>query len=86
MKQRKCNTFGCEGIMRPTRRMWDYDSKISNPTYRIYKCCICGKENPWLAEPYSGFHMLSFNEASALSLLSDPDFYPPKPPMNRRRR
>lgn len=86
MRQRKCNQWGCDGIMRPTKKM-------HGETLRIFKCVVCGKENPWVDKPVLNglageLHLLSISEASGLSLLSDPMFYPPKNPylINRPRR
>jgi len=83
MRQRKCNQWYCEGIMRPTKKMY-------NDNLRIFRCVICGKENPWVSDPklnglFGELHLVSFSEASALSLLSDPVFYPPKAPQRRTR-
>jgi hypothetical protein len=90
MRERKCNQLGCNGLMRPTRQMWDCDGEISNPTCRIFKCQECGNLKPWLDKPllngcFGELHLISHSEASALSLMSDPIFYPPKVPQRRRR-
>jgi hypothetical protein len=87
-----CNKYGCDGVMRPTRKMWDLDGEIKNPTHRIFKCAICGTENPWVDKPvmngyFGELHIAEGLCASGLSMLSDPVFYPPKNPLlNRRRR
>ena len=84
MKIRKCNAFGCGGILRPTREFFN-ESKL----HRIFKCPVCGIQTPWLDKPVSdNLHAISSNEISGLSLLSDPEFYPPKNPilLNRPRR
>jgi hypothetical protein len=92
MKQRMCNKYGCAGVMRPTRKMWDLDGEVKNPTHRMFRCSVCGNENPWLDKPhlngqYGELHMMKDGCASGLSMSSDPIMYPPKNPLlNRRRR
>lgn len=80
MKARKCNQYGCSGLMRPTRKMWDLDGKFPDPTHRIFKCMNCGQENPWLDKPkpnsgaYGELHITDDGNASGLSMMSDPEF------------
>jgi hypothetical protein len=88
-----CNTYGCNGEMRPLRKMWNLDGEIKNSTHRMFKCTVCGKENPWLDKPVLNgtageFHCMGLGLASGLSLMSDPVFCPPKAPslLSRRRR
>lgn len=78
-KKRKCNQINCTGRMRPTRYL-----NTQNTQLRIFRCCVCGKENPWLDDPlldgsHGELHKLKNGEGhSGLSMLSDPIFYPPK--------
>ena len=75
---RMCNTANCDGEMFPTRRTAAHCSD-----YRIYRCPICGKENPWLDKPklngtFGELHCIETNMYSGLSMMSDPFIYPPK--------
>jgi hypothetical protein len=65
--------------MLPTKKMWDAEGKIDNPTHRMFKCSECGFEAPWLDKPvlngcYGELHMTKDRMASALSMMSDPYF------------
>ena len=78
MKQRLCNVFNCKGVMRPTRNFWP-----TNVNHRIYQCIICNNKQPWLDKPiltgsHAELHCIKFGEYSGLSMLSDPNIYPPK--------
>lgn len=81
--ERKCNKYGCDGTMRPTRAMYTCGGAIKNPTHRIFKCVKCGKENPWVDKPYlngsfAQLHMIKDVGHSCLSMMSDPKCYTPK--------
>ena len=82
MKQRKCNIINCTGIMRPTREMWDCNGAIPQPNHRIFQCVICGNRQPWLDKPktdgsFCDLHRMKDGNNSTLSMLSDPEAYPP---------
>lgn len=91
MKPRMCNVFGCKGEMRPTRKMWDFDGKVTNSDHRTFRCVICGKENPWLDKPkdnssaFANLHITKDGMASGLSMMSDPVFTGYKRPERKRR-
>lgn len=77
---RKCNQYSCDGLMRPTREFCEY-----NDTLRIHQCVKCGKKNPWLDKPllngsFAQLHCIKWNLFSGMSMMSDPNIYPPKPP------
>ena len=78
-KKRMCNQPHCLGRMRPTRMFYPLSHK-----HRIFRCCDCGHENPWLDDPFldgshGELHKFKNEEGhSGLSMLSDPVFYPPK--------
>lgn len=84
MKIRKCNEYGCDGTMRPTKDFVSY-----NKDHRIFRCVVCGNLTPWLDKPKEGstafasLHMTN-DGASVLSMMSDPEMYPPK--LVRRKR
>jgi hypothetical protein len=83
MKQRKCNQYGCDGVMKPTRKMWTLSGEVKSPDHRTFECTKCGNQKPWLDVPsmngcFGELHMRKDLTASGLSMLSDPIFYPPK--------
>lgn len=79
MKPRLCNILGCTGEMRPTRELVSY-----NKDHRFFRCVICGNVTPWLDKPKEGstafasLHITKDGLASGLSMMSDPNMYPPK--------
>lgn len=78
-KRRICNVEGCGGRMRPTKKMHDADW-VPNPSYRIFQCCRCGNETPWLDKPVPTFifgelHHIGDLQCSGLSMMSDLCFY-----------
>lgn len=90
MEQRRCNQYGCKGLMRPTRKL--EETPYSDEAYRLryYRCTGCGHENLWLNDPamdgsFGQVHSLKVKGGghSGASMMSDPRFHPPKRPTRK---
>ena len=94
---RICNKYGCGGRMRPTPEVflpiWVQPcARTEKYKMRNWKCVKCENITPWLADPepigtaadYHHARNSPFSEFNGYSMMSDPRFYPPNPPISRR--
>ena len=77
--RRTCNQYGCGGRMRDTGI-----ASTFGPDHNVFICIKCGHREPWLNNPvmngsFGELHLSNESKAySGLSMMSDPQFYPPK--------